>query len=179
MHSLVTVVVVDILQGRERGGGIGETGGGSTPLHNPTPPPLYPSQTPTNSSQPFTCTQLYVGRRFYIGGLAGLRHNNYGMDLLVALGERLLLVFLDCFVWLLVSVALSERLPSPPLSLGLVGGVFHRWLVIEGMDSDTKRTRVTTLFITIGTSTAYGYSLLALVYACGGGTGGQVGLMFV
>jgi Cu+-exporting ATPase len=47
--------------------------------------------------------QAYVGRRFYVNAYKGLRHGNYGMDLLVALG----------------------------------------------------------------TSTAYGYSLLALVYACG------------
>lgn len=44
-----------------------------------------------------------MGRRFYVNAYKGLRHGNYGMDLLVALG----------------------------------------------------------------TSTAYGYSLLALVYACG------------
>ena len=31
-------------------------------------------------------SQIYVGRRFYVNAYKGLRHKNYGMDLLVVLG---------------------------------------------------------------------------------------------
>ncbi len=71
----------------------------------PTPSPHPPT--------PPTLRQIYVGRRFYVNAYKGLRHQNYGMDLLVALG----------------------------------------------------------------TSTAYGYSLLALGYACGWPHAGEAGGM--
>ncbi|KAM3567503.1 hypothetical protein VYU27_010356 [Nannochloropsis oceanica] len=69
-----------------------------------------------------TPVQIYVGRRFYRNAWKGLRHRNYGMDLLVALGTSTA-YFYSLFAMCLACTAPPSHSEVGHMDAGMEGGM--------------------------------------------------------